>query len=91
MKLAINQDRLSSEIEELAVFSDADPPAVVVDLVYRSDGAETPVAGWARGGGAHVVDGIEVLVRQGALSFELWTGRPAPLEAMRAAARSDRA
>ena len=65
--------------------------ASVVDLVYRSDGAETPVAGWARGGGAHVVDGIEVLVRQGALSFELWTGRPAPLEAMRAAARSARA
>jgi len=71
--------------------ADADPPAVVVDLVYRSDGAETPVAGWARGGGAHVVDGIEVLVRQGALSFELWTGRPAPLEAMRAAARSAQA
>jgi shikimate 5-dehydrogenase len=30
-----------------------------------------------------------VLVAQGALSFELWTGRPAPLEAMRLAARAD--
>jgi shikimate dehydrogenase len=35
-----------------------------------------------------VVDGLEVLVRQGALSFERWTGVPAPLEAMRAAARA---
>jgi shikimate dehydrogenase len=32
------------------------------------------------------VDGLEVLVRQGARSFSLWTGLPAPLEAMRAAA-----
>src|SRR5439155_80704 len=59
-------------------------------LVLGAGGAGR-AAGWARGGGAHVVDGIEVLVRQGALSFELWTGRPAPLEAMRAAARSARA
>jgi shikimate dehydrogenase len=35
-----------------------------------------------------VVDGLEVLVRQGALSFERWTGREAPLEAMRAAVRA---
>jgi shikimate dehydrogenase len=32
-----------------------------------------------------VVDGLELLVRQGALSFTRWTGREAPLEAMRAA------
>jgi shikimate dehydrogenase len=64
-----------------------DPPAVVVDLVYRR-GAATPVQAWAERAGAHVVDGLEVLVRQGARSFELWTGRPAPVEAMRAAARA---
>jgi shikimate dehydrogenase len=57
---------------------------VVVDLVY---GAEpTPVARWAAGRGARVVDGLEVLVRQGARSLERWTGRPAPLEVMRRAA-----
>lgn len=60
-----------------------DPPATVVDLVY-GDGT-TPVAGWARAGGARVVDGLEVLVRQGARSFELWTGRPAPVATMRSA------
>jgi shikimate dehydrogenase len=34
-----------------------------------------------------VVDGLELLVRQGALSFERFTGRAAPVEVMRAAAR----
>jgi shikimate dehydrogenase len=34
-----------------------------------------------------VVDGIEILVRQGARSLRIWTGREAPVEVMRAAAR----
>jgi shikimate dehydrogenase len=38
--------------------------------------------------GARVLDGLEVLVAQGAASFELWTGVPAPVEVMRAAVRS---
>jgi shikimate dehydrogenase len=63
-----------------------EPPPLVVDLVYRASGI-TPVQAWAECAGATVVDGIEVLVRQGARSFEVWTGRSAPLEAMRAAAR----
>jgi shikimate dehydrogenase len=64
-------------------------PAAAVDLVYRGDGAETPFAGWARAGGSRVVDGVEVLVRQGALSFARWTGLDPPLDAMRAAARGE--
>ena len=36
---------------------------------------------------SRTVDGLEILVAQGALSFELWTGRSAPLEVMLAAAR----
>ena len=56
----------------------------LVDLVYRED--ETPLLKEARRQGAVTVDGLEVLVRQGALSFERWTGRLAPLEAMRVAA-----
>ncbi len=55
--------------------------AYVVDLVYR-DGF-TPLLAAARSHGANTVGGLEVLVAQGALSFERWTGRPAPLEAMR--------
>jgi len=64
----------------------ADPPATVVDLVY-GDGPG-PVAAWAAQAGSRVVDGLEVLVRQGARSLELWTGREAPVEVMRAAARA---
>jgi shikimate dehydrogenase len=72
-------------LTELAI-DGTEPPALVVDLVY---GAEpTPLARWAERGGARVVDGLEHLVRQGARSLEGWTGRPAPLEAMRAAARA---
>jgi shikimate dehydrogenase len=62
------------------------PPALVVDLVYGAD--PTPLVRWAARSGARVVDGLEVLVRQGARSLERWTGRSAPLEAMRAAARA---
>ncbi len=57
----------------------------VADLAYR-DRAD----GVARGGaaaGARTLDGLEVLVAQGALSLELWTGRAAPVEVMSRAAR----
>lgn len=53
----------------------------VADLVYRN--GDTPLVVAARSHGAHVVDGLAVLVAQGALSFEMWTGHTAPLEAMR--------
>jgi shikimate dehydrogenase len=57
----------------------------VVDMVYRS--SPTPLLATAREHGARTLDGLEILVAQGALSFELWTGRAAPLEIMRRAAR----
>lgn len=77
----------TGEAEALRALSleGVDPPPVVADLVYGE--RETPVCAWARRGGARAVDGLEVLVRQGALSFERWTGSGAPLDAMRAAAR----
>ena len=53
----------------------------LIDLPYP----ETATAAAARRTGADVVGGLEVLVAQGAASFELWTGQPAPLAAMRAA------
>jgi shikimate dehydrogenase len=58
--------------------------ATLVDLVYGDE--PTALSQWARGTGARVIEGIEVLVRQGARSFRLWTGRDAPVEAMRRAA-----
>jgi shikimate dehydrogenase len=59
---------------------------VVADMVYGDGPTELLRA--ARAAGAATVDGIEILVRQGALSLEIWTGREAPLDAMRAAARA---
>ncbi|MBV9941373.1 MAG: shikimate dehydrogenase [Solirubrobacterales bacterium] len=55
----------------------------VVDLVYGD--AESPLVQAARAWHVPVVGGRELLVRQGALSFELFTGRPAPTELMRRA------
>jgi len=54
---------------------------VVVDLAYGS--TETELVQAAKECGAVTVDGHEVLVRQGAASFEIWTGKTAPLVAMR--------
>ena len=53
----------------------------LVDLPYP--GSATAEA--ARAAGVRVLDGLEVLVAQGAASFELWTGEPAPVEVMRRA------
>jgi shikimate dehydrogenase len=39
----------------------------------------------AREAGAQLVSGEEILVRQGAIAFSIWTGRPAPEAAMAAA------
>jgi shikimate dehydrogenase len=53
----------------------------LVDLPYP----ETATAVAALAAGADVINGLEVLVAQGAASFELWTGVPAPIEMMRGA------
>jgi shikimate dehydrogenase len=58
--------------------------AYVIDLVYREDPTHpTPLLAVARRSGVVTVGGLEVLVAQGALSFERWTGTRAPLAAMR--------
>jgi shikimate dehydrogenase len=58
---------------------------IVVDLVYRQDG--TPFQREALARGAVCVDGFDVLVHQGAVSFRAWTGLEAPLGAMRRGAK----
>jgi shikimate dehydrogenase len=57
------------------------PGQTLVDLPYP----RTATAKAAAFAGARVLDGLEVLVAQGAASFELWTGRSAPVEVMREA------
>jgi shikimate dehydrogenase len=56
----------------------------VYDLVYNP--AETQLLIQAAAIGARPIGGLGMLVHQGALAFELWTGRPAPVEVMRTAA-----
>jgi len=58
----------------------------MVDLVYGDSPSQLLTI--AAHVGARRVDGIEILVRQGARSLEIWTGHSAPLDVMRAAARS---
>jgi shikimate dehydrogenase len=57
----------------------------VVDLLYTD--TVTPLVRSARERGIPTADGLQVLVAQGALSFERFTGVTAPVEVMRAAAR----
>ncbi len=69
--------QLPFELDEVAMFPR------VIDLVYRTGG--TPLAQAALTAGARVEDGLEVLVRQGALSLESWTGTRPSLTPLREA------
>ena len=60
------------------------PSLTVMDIVYNP--LETRLAKNAKTAGANVVSGLEMLVYQGAASFEIWTGKKAPVEVMRQAA-----
>jgi shikimate dehydrogenase len=72
--------QLGLRADELAMFQ------CVVDFVYGRH--DTSLVRSARSLGVPVVDGLDLLVGQGALSFERFTGIPAPREEMRAAARA---
>jgi shikimate dehydrogenase len=76
----------ADDLKALHVDADAlNETHTVVDLVYGPD--ETPLATAARRRGARVVDGLDVLVHQGAASLRIWTGMDPPIETMRRAAR----
>jgi len=72
----------TSERDEVLV--ELGPGQTLVDLPYP----RTATAGAAEAAGARVVDGLDVLVAQGAASFEMWAGVPAPVDVMRSAVRS---
>jgi shikimate dehydrogenase len=63
------------------VLIDLAPGQTLIDLPYP----RTATAEAAAAAGVRVLDGLEVLVAQGAASFELWTGQPAPIAEMRRA------
>ncbi|MGB0389301.1 MAG: shikimate dehydrogenase [Ardenticatenaceae bacterium] len=60
------------------------PSLTVYDLVYNP--LETRLLAEARAAGAQAIDGLGMLIHQGAVAFTLWTGKEAPVEVMRAAA-----
>ena len=62
-----------------------DAEIVLVDLVYA--GAESRLVRAARERSATAIDGLEILVQQGAESLRIWTGSEPPLDVMRAAAK----
>lgn len=61
------------------------PHLLVYDLVYNP--AQTPLLRAAEQAGARTLEGLPMLIYQGAASFERWTGRVAPVEVMMAAGR----
>lgn len=71
--LLINGDCLTSSLE------------AVVDIIYSPP--ETKLLKMAKDKGIKTVNGLSMLLYQGALSFELWTGKKAPIEVMREALR----
>lgn len=78
-----------SDLKQLGIEADGlDEHLILVDLVYGAVPTELTAA--AVRGGANVVDGREILVRQGALSLRIWTGLEPPLQAMRDAIEKKR-
>ena len=84
--LILNTTSASLQSSDLPVLWNLTKPgAVAYDLVY----GHSPFLDEAMNRGLRVVDGLPLLVAQGALSFEWWLGRPAPRQAMMEALRAE--
>lgn len=85
LEQASSHEPTSDDLKALPIAADSlSERQVVVDLVYGPH--ETALTSHARERGSRVIDGLEVLVRQGAASLRIWTGLEPPLETMRRAA-----
>jgi shikimate dehydrogenase len=84
--VVVNTTTVGMGVDETLVTADMlNDRQAVFDLVYRP--VETKLLKEAKAAGAKTVDGITMLVRQGALSFEIWTGVKPPLDVMERSAR----
>ncbi len=73
---------MTPNIDETPVTSDLlKPDLIVVDIIYNP--IKTRLLREAEAAGAKTINGIDMLVWQGALAFEMWTGMEAPVELMR--------
>jgi shikimate dehydrogenase len=75
--LGLNDDAIDP------VFDAIEPRHLLFDMVYGPQ--ETPLVHFARSKGARAADGLLMLLYQGVLAFEIWFGKPAPVEVMRRA------
>ncbi|MBI4897174.1 MAG: shikimate dehydrogenase [Actinobacteria bacterium] len=84
---AVGMDHAATEesacVDLRLILSALEDQTIIVDFVYRAGGS--PLTRAARSRGLRTVEGEELLVRQAALSFEIWFERAAPLNAMRSA------
>jgi shikimate dehydrogenase len=83
IRLLVNATSVGLHPDDPLLFDYGSLPAQVrvSDLIYRP--AETPLLRIAKSHGCRAANGLGMLVRQGALAFERWTGTPAPVQAMR--------
>ena len=72
---------------DMGVIDSLEPDCVVIDLTYRS----TALLRRASARGLRTVDGLPMLIHQGARSFELWTGHTAPVQVMARAVLEEQA
>ena len=84
--LVVNATPLGADGRTCPPLPVLDEGVLVVDLLYAP--TQTPLQIAARDAGAETFGGLGLLLHQAALSFELWTGTPAPLDVMSAAALS---
>ena len=76
-----NEDACPVDTSRLRDPSAGGEGQVVFDAVYNP--LETRLLREARARGCRTVQGVEMFIRQGARQYELWTGRPAPVDVMR--------
>jgi shikimate dehydrogenase len=84
--LIVNATPLGARGEELPL-PPLGPEVLAVDLLYRP--SQTPLQAAALAAGGAAFGGLGLLLQQAALSFELWTGQPAPIGVMSAAALAE--
>jgi shikimate dehydrogenase len=74
-------DEFPLEIEVIALLP---PSAILYDLIYTP--RPTRLLSWAKQQGYSVIDGLEMLIYQGAAAFEIWLGETPSIHVMRQAA-----
>jgi len=85
IRLVVNTSSVGLHASDPALFdyTSLSAQTMVCDLIYNPP--ETALLRWARSRGCRVANGMGMLVHQGALAFERWTGNPAPVQVMREA------